>query len=109
MRRMELRRQMQSTTRASETALTQAAVDKLNTIISAQGSELAAIDREREAAASRVLVQDILNRNDEARQKRARIEDQAAALQEASDKLAAFLQPDARPLRIPETGQNNLR
>ena len=100
-RRTKLRQQIQETMAKNQSALTAAEVDKLKSVVVAQGVELSAIDSERAAAAARVQVQEILNRSDTARQEQARLEDTTAALQEAGDKLAAFLKPDSKPLQIP--------
>ena len=105
-RRQELRQELHVTTAEAQSAPTQALVDKLKVVVTAQTAELAAIDRERDAAISRVIVQDIQNRNAEAQAQEARKEDHAAAFQEASDNLGHFLQPDTSPLTIPAPGSS---
>ena len=105
-RRQELRDELRNTTAAAQSALTQTMVDKLKVVATAQSAELGAIDRERDAAFSRIVVQDIQNRNAEAQAQEARKEDQAAAFQEASDNLVNFLQPDTAPLTIPAPGSS---
>jgi hypothetical protein len=105
-RRKELRDEIRATTAEAQSALTQTLVDKLKVVVTAQNAELAAIDRERDAALSRVMVQDIQNRNDAARQQEARKEDRAVAFQEANDNLANFLKPDTTPLTIPAPGSS---
>jgi hypothetical protein len=105
-RRQDLRQELRATTAEAQSALTQTMVDKLKVVVTAQNAELAAIDREQDAAISRVIVQDIQNRNAEAQAQEARKEDHAAAFQEASDNLAHFLKPDPTPLTIPAPGSS---
>lgn len=100
-RRTELRRQIRATTGQIAAATTTAEIDKLKAVLAAQNAELAALDRERDAAATRVAVQEAQNRNDQARQAQARAEDAAAAFQKANENLGRFLSPDTAPVAIP--------
>ena len=99
-RRQYLRRQLQQSLDQLRAAPTMAEVAKLSGVIMAQSTELAAIDREREAPLSRVLMQHIENQTDEARQTVARREERATDFRAASEKLATFLTPDTTPVRL---------
>jgi hypothetical protein len=90
-----------------QTATTMAEVAKLTGVLNAQNAELAAIDREREAPLSRVLMQHIENQTDDARQALARREERVADFRAAAEKLATFLTPDTTPVRLrdPRTRQ----
>jgi hypothetical protein len=100
-RRSELRQQIRATIAKVQSATTEAETTKLKAVLEAQSAELAAIDRERDAAATRVLIQDAENRNDKARQEHARAEDRAAAFAKANENLGRFLAPDTAPVLIP--------
>ncbi len=106
-RRQSLRQQVQQTLGQLQTATTMAEVAKLTGVLNAQNAELAAIDREREAPLSRVLMQHIENQTDDARQTLARREERVADFRAASEKLATFLTPDTTPVRLrdPRTRQ----
>ncbi|HRZ35711.1 MAG TPA: hypothetical protein P5534_05030 [Candidatus Paceibacterota bacterium] len=86
-RRSLLRQQIQATLAAIQSAATQAEVEKLGALLSGQSAELAALDRERDAAAARVLVQAAENQNENGRQEKARGEERAASFRQASDTL----------------------
>ena len=101
-RRQHLRQQLQQTLDQLRAAPTMAEVAKLSGVLSAQGTELAAIDREREASLSRVLVQHVENQTDAARQELAQREERAAVFRAASDKLGQFLTPNSAPVQIPD-------
>lgn len=100
-RRLELRGQMRDTLSQAQVATTQAEVDKLKVVVAAQGNEMAALNLEHAEALGRVSVQETENRNDKEKQTQARTEEAAAAFDSASDKVAGFLKPDARPALIP--------
>jgi hypothetical protein len=102
-RRQHLRQQLQQTLGQLQGASTMAEVAKLSGVLSAQNTELAAIDREREAALSRVLVQHIENQTDAARQAVAQREERAAVFRAASGKLDQFLTPNPAPVQIPDS------
>ena len=97
----ELRQQVRETISHVLRATTQAEVHKLQAVLASQGAQLASLEREREAALARVLVQDIENRTDQLRQQQARVEDRAAAFQSAQGRLGTFLTPSSAPMRIP--------
>lgn len=96
-----LREQVRDTIRHVLRATSQAEVQKLQAVLATQGAELASLEREREAALARVLVQDIENRTDQSRQQQARVEDRAAAFQSAQQRLGTFLSPSSAPMKIP--------
>ena len=102
-RRQQLRQQIQATLDQLKTAATIAEVQKLHAVLTAQNSELAAVDRERDAATSRVLVQHIENQTDKERQEQARREERIVDFRSASEKLGVFLTPDTTPVRIPDS------
>lgn len=100
-RASELRRQVRDTITQVLGATTRAEVQKLQALLASQGAQLASLERERDAALARVLVQDVENRNDQQRQQQARIEERAAAFQSAQSRLGRFLSPGSAPLTIP--------
>lgn len=101
-RRQQLRGQIQTTLGQLRSATTVSEVQKLLGVLTAQNAELAAIDREREAALSRVVVQHIENQTDAAKQAVAEREERAAAFSVAHEKLSQFLTPNTSPIRIPD-------
>lgn len=101
-RRQSLRRQIQVTVNRLSGASTTAEVDKLQGLLVAQQSELAAVDRERDAAAQRVVAQDIENRTDAARQEEARREEHLAAFRQAQARLNELLTPETGLVTIPD-------
>lgn len=101
-RRQQLRGQIKSTVSQLQSAKTAAEVEKLQGLLTAQNSELAAIDRERDAALGRVLVQKAENDTDSIRQDFARREERMADFRAASDKLGTLLTPDTKPVLIPD-------
>ena len=96
-RRQAVRQQVQQTLGQLQAAPDMATVAKLSAVLTAQNAELSAIDREREAALSRVLVVHIENQTDAARQDQARRENRAAAYRAASSRLGDYLTP-AKPV-----------
>jgi hypothetical protein len=101
-RRQELRAQIKNTTVSAETALTEAEVQKVQTVLTSQTGELAAIDDERQAAVAKVLVQDAQNHAQETRDRQAKIEEQAATMKAATANISAFLAPDTSAAQIPD-------
>ena len=101
-RRQELRRQIQSTLRDLQAATTVTEIQKLQGILSAQTSELSAIDRERDAANHRVIVQNIENQTDAARQKQARREEVEASVLQTTDQIGKAFKVDSSTVRIPD-------
>jgi hypothetical protein len=106
-RRQELRRQISDTVARGQVAPTVAEMMKLQLLATAQSAELSAIDREGDVALSRVLVQQVENLNDQARQQEARLEERAADFRNATEQLARFLTVDTSAVRIPDP--RNLR
>lgn len=102
-RRQALRQQVQQTLGQLQSASTMAEVAKLSAVLTAQNGELGVIDREREAAMTRVLVQHIENETDDARQKQARRDEQAAVWRAAGEQLGQFLTPNTTPAMMPDT------
>jgi hypothetical protein len=79
-----------------------AEVQKVQGVIAAEAAELAAIDREREAAISSIQVQRIENLTDADRQALARLEERLVEFRTASDKVGHLLTPDPTPIVIPD-------
>ena len=100
-RRQQLRQQIQKTLRDIQAATTVAEVQKLHPLLSGQYSELSSLESEREAALSRVLVQQAFNQTDAARQQQARREETEAGVRQATDKLGQLLKVDTTPVQIP--------
>jgi hypothetical protein len=101
LRRQQIRGQVQRTLNRLHGASTMAEVEKLQGILTAQNAELSAVDRERDAAASRVVVQQIENQTDAERQEVARREEHLAAFRQAQDRLNHMLTPETSLVRIP--------
>ena len=101
-RRESIRRQIAQTTSRLQVAETVAEVHKLQAVLTALGTDLAAIDRERDAAMQRVLTQHIENLTDAARQEQALREERAVDFHAASRNLSRFLTPQTSPVRIPD-------
>ncbi|MCP5523232.1 MAG: hypothetical protein H7A46_16985 [Verrucomicrobiales bacterium] len=107
-RRQRIRDQMLVTTAQVQISDNFAEIAKLHAVLTAQGAELAAIDRERDAAIDRVLAQQIENSTDAAKQEVARREERMVDFQVATQKLAEFLTPDTTPVQIPDPNQPRL-
>ena len=105
-RRQQLRAQIKSTVSQLQSAQTLAEVQKLQGALTAQNAELGAIDREREAALSGILVQSIENQTDAARQEQARRDEHLVDFRTAIDKLGRLLTPDTTPVVIPDPRQS---
>jgi len=104
-RRENIRGQIARTTSQLQAAETVAEVQKLQAVLNALGTDLAAIDRERDAAMQRVFTQHIENQTDAARQEQAHREERTVDFRAASEKLGRFLTPDSTPVRIPDPRQ----
>lgn len=104
-RRQQLRGQIKTTVSQLQDAKTVAEVQKLQGVLTAQNAELAAIDRERDAALGRILVQGIENQTDAARQEQARQDERIVEFRAASEKLGRWLVPDPKPVVIPDPRQ----
>ena len=100
-RRTDLKENIAETTEALEASTTDAETQKLTGVLIAQSSELEAIDSELNAAAYQATLQDIENRNEDARQSQAAYEEHAADKEDAYKKMQALLQPDtSKPLKF---------
>lgn len=100
-RRAALKENIAETTEALEASTTDAETQKLTGVLIAQSTELEAIDNELNAAAYQATLQDIENRNEDARQSQAAYEDHAADKEDAYTKMQAILQPETnKPLRF---------
>ncbi|MGC4015091.1 MAG: type IV secretion system protein [Luteolibacter sp.] len=73
-----LKEDISDTTRALQSATTDAEVQKLQGTLASQNAQLTALQGDVQNAATQVLVQDALNRNDEEKQEQARREKDAA-------------------------------
>lgn len=73
-----LKENISDTTRALQSATTDAEVQKLQGTLASQNAQLTALQGDVQSAATQVLVQDALNRNDEEKQEQARREKDAA-------------------------------
>lgn len=107
-RRQAVRDQILLTTMQLQASQSFAEVAKLHALLTAQSAELAAIDRERDAALARLLAQQAENQTDAARQDRARLEERMVDFRVATEKLGQFLRPDPTPVRIPDPGSPRL-
>jgi hypothetical protein len=101
-RRQGLRDEIRATTAELRVAQTVSEVQKLQGVLNAQAAELAAIDREREGALNRVLLQTVENEADAAKQAQARQEERIVDFQAAQQKLMEFLVPDTSPVILPD-------
>lgn len=101
-RRQQLRGQIKATVAQLQSATTMAEAQKLQGVITGQSAELAAIDRERDAALGPIIVSGIENVTDAARQDEARLEERMVDFRTSSDKFARLLTPDTRPIVIPD-------
>lgn len=73
-----LKENISDTTRSLQSATTDAEVQKLQGTLASQNAQLTALQGDVQNAATQVLVQDALNRNDEEKQKQAQREKDAA-------------------------------
>jgi len=101
-RRTELKESIADTTTALENSTTDAETQKLTGVLVAQSAQLESIDRELNAAAYQAILQDIENRNDEARQSQAALENHAADREDAFTKMQGLILPEEsqKPLRF---------
>ncbi len=93
-RRQALKGQMAGTINDLQAASTDAATQKLQGVVTAQAAQLQALDQEVVNATSQAVVQDIANRNDEAKQQHARNEEIAAERHDALKKFGTMMVPD---------------
>lgn len=99
-RRNKVRDQIKTTSEELRGAQTVAEVQKLQAVLAAQSADLAAIDREREGAMDRVLVQKVENDNNAAKQAEARTEERVVDFEKSQDVMGQFLTPNTTPLQI---------
>lgn len=100
-RRQSIRGQVKATQEQLRKATTVAEVEKLQAVLIGQNSELVAIEMDRAAALGRVLVQNLLNETDAARQRQAHREEAEASVHQATDKLGEMFKVDTSIVRIP--------
>lgn len=93
-RRQALKGQMVGTITDLQAASTDAETQKLQGVVTAQAAQLQALDQEIVNATSQAVVQDISNRNDEAKQQQARAEEIAAERHDALTKFGTMMVPD---------------
>jgi hypothetical protein len=93
-RRQALKGQMVGTIDRLQASTTDAETQKLQGVVTAQAAQLQSLDDEIANAASQAVVQDISNRNDEAKQQQARNEEIAAERHDALKKFGAMMVPD---------------
>ena len=93
-RRQVLKGQMVGTIDRLQSSTTDAETQKLQGVVTAQSAQLQSIDNEIANAASQAVVQDISNRNNEAKQQQARNEEIAAERHDALKKFGTMMVPD---------------
>ena len=93
-RRQTLKGQMVRTIDRLQASTTDAETQKLQGVVTAQAAQLQSLDDEIANAASQAVVQDISNRNDEAKQQQARNEEIAAERHDALKKFGTMMVPD---------------
>jgi hypothetical protein len=93
-RRQALKGQMVGTIDRLQASTTDAETQKLQGVVTAQAAQLQSLDDEIANAASQAVVQDISNRNDEAKQQQARNEEIAAERHDALKKFGTMMVPD---------------
>ena len=93
-RRQTLKGQMVGTIDRLQASTTDAETQKLQGVVTAQAAQLQSLDDEIANAASQAVVQDISNRNNEAKQQQARNEEIAAERHDALKKFGTMMVPD---------------
>jgi hypothetical protein len=104
-RRQALKQDIAATTAQLRTATTASEVQKLTGFLVGQNAALAATDKELDQALSLSLVQEAKNRNDQAKQDQARIEEQRAEFSESIQKYNNTVRLSAEPAQFPEGNQ----
>lgn len=92
-RRLTLRTQIADTIQKLQTATTASEVQKLTGVLIAQDADLADTDKEIDQAASLALVQDAENRDNENKQRKARLEEQQTEFSETLNSYGTAFQP----------------
>ena len=93
-RRQVLKGQMVGTIDRLQSSTTDAETQKLQGVVTAQAAQLQSIDDEIANAASQAVIQDISNRNNEAKQQQARNEEISAERHDALKKFGTMMVPD---------------
>ena len=96
-RRQVLKGRIADTTRQLQSATTDAETQKLTGVLVGQGTQLQAIDKEIDFAATQAVVQEIENRNDKERQSQARAEEKLAEFNEAMESYSKTFTISTRP------------
>lgn len=100
-RRQKLLEAVADTAQQIASATTQAEVMKLQGVATAQSAALSALGKEQDEAAARVQLREIQNRNDQARQDLARIEERVAEFGFAQREMNRLLQLKTAPVGLP--------
>jgi hypothetical protein len=104
-RRQALKQDIASTATQLRAATTASEVQKLTGLLVGQNAALAATDKELDQALGLSLVQDTENRNDQAKQDQARIEEQRAEFSESIQKYNNTVKLTTEPAQFPEANQ----
>ena len=101
-RRQALKQDIAATTSQLRAATTASEVQKLTGLLVGQNAALAATDKELDQALGLSLVQDAENRNDQAKQDQARIEEQRAEFSEGIQNYNNTVRLSSEPAQFPE-------
>lgn len=104
-RRDSLRDAMRQSTAQLDQAQSDAEVQKLKAIVSAQTSELATLNAQRSEAADRVMIVQAANQADENQQEKADMEMRMASVRSGLREAVHFFQADSRPTSVPKPGR----
>ncbi len=104
-RRQALKQDIAATTTQLRAATTASEVQKLTGLLVSQNAALAATDKELDQALALSQVQDAENRNDQAKQDQARIEEQRAEFSESIQKYNNTVKLTTEPAQFPEGNQ----
>ncbi len=99
-RRERLRSAMRDTVQKIAQAGTSTEVQKLQSVLSAQMTEIESADKEQDFATSKVVIQDVENRNEQEKQATARREEQAAEISSTMNHVREALRPNTKPLYL---------
>ncbi len=99
-RRQDLRQSIASTTSQMQAATTESEIRKLSAILTAQQTELAAIDKEMDFAASEIMARHLKAEHDKRLRAKARIETDRARHRKAMRQDAKFYRLLTRPVRF---------
>lgn len=101
-RRRALKQDIAATTAQLRAATTASEVQKLTGLLVSQNAALAATDKELDQALGLSLVQDAENRNDQAKQDQARIEEQRAEFSDGIQQYNNTVKLSSEPAQFPE-------